>query len=307
MAAASVVGRDEKDTSDVANLVTAVAKIADMQRERLEEKRDDPQLSFDLGSRAADVGLTGLADEILPTPSSVAKLEKAAKDSFKHQQNYYGGTGEDLASGFRPQWMKAPRLGPSITGKTHDEKTKNAAADRSARSAEDAVGYASYAAFTSHVLDWCIKMVLLKQLAVIDVVNYLGVLAYVAQEFGGNKTAYWYEHLTREELTKAAVWRKDDAAKAVGAVGVDRVRGAKLRAEQPGRAHNDRRPGNEDEQATKKRRRGNGKGGGNGDTSGKGARGGRGQGHQDQPKHGKKGGDHGAGGAGQKGSGRDRR
>ena len=307
MAAAEGEVNAATDTSEVATLATAVAKIADLQRERLEEKRDDPQLSFDLGARAADVGLGGLADQLPPTPSSVAKLERAAKDSFKHKQRYYGGTSEDLASGFRPQWMKPPRLGPSIAGKTPGEKAKNAAADRSARGSEEAIGYSSYAAFTSHVLDWCIKMVLLKQMEIIDVVNYLGVLAYVAQEFGGTKTAYWYEHLTREELAKAAVWRKDDAAKTVGALDVDRVRGAKLRAEQPGRTTNDRRP-EQQEPAPKRRRRG-GNGGGN-RSGGKGdnnnAGGERGQGHQDH-KQGRKGGDQGSGGAGHKGSGRDRR
>ena len=271
------------EASGVATLVTAVAMIAELQR------------------------------ELPPTPASVAMLVRAAEGSFKHKQRYFGGAGEDLAGGFRPQWMKAPRLGPSIAGKTQEEKAKNAAADRAARGSDDAIGYTSYAAFTSHVLDWCVKMVLLKQMEIIDVVNYLGILAYVAQEYGGTKTAFWYEHLTRESLTKAAVWQKDDAAKAVGKLDVDRVRNAKLRAEQPGRAAIDRRPTQEQERATKqaRARKGKGKGSGNGNGTDSGNGNGKKSGGQDkhgggQDKQNKKGGDQGSAGAGQKWSGRDR-
>ena len=102
-------------SSGIDALTESMQLMVEMQREKLEGKRDGPQLTHDLGARAEKVGLGKLAGELLPTTESMAKLERAAKDAAKKGLRYYGASGgEDLASGFRPAWTRTPKVGPSV-------------------------------------------------------------------------------------------------------------------------------------------------------------------------------------------------
>ena len=56
--------------------------------------------------------------------------------------------------------------------------------------------------FQGHVLDWGIKMVLTKVLTPVQLLSYQVVLASVAEEWGGARTAYYYDLLLRQELAK---------------------------------------------------------------------------------------------------------
>ena len=241
-------------------LTESMQLMVEMQREKLEEKRDGPQLTYDLGARTKKVGLGKLADELLPTTESMAKLERAAKDAAKKGLRYYGASGgEDLASGFRPAWTRTPKVGPSVVGDTMAERVANASAERSAKSAEESIGFVTFATFLGHVLDWGVKMIIMQQAEMIDVLNYIGLVVCVAEEHGGCKNAYWYDFLTRQSLSRDAVRGRDDVAKELGRLDMDRLRCAKMRSEQA-----TRRGGPHEERPAKEARRDRGRDGSKG-------------------------------------------
>ena len=111
-------------------------------------------------------------------------------------------------------------------------------------------------------MDWGAKMVLLKQMEPIDLLNYVGLLSFVGEEYGGSKTAYWCDYLTRQALAKAALRSVDDAASELGKLGRDRVRDAKMRAGQPGpgtkgkRQRQDDQGGQQQQQQQQQQKRG---------------------------------------------------
>ena len=110
-------------------------------------------------------------------------------------------------------------------------------------------------------MDWGAKMVLLKQMEPIDLLNYVGLLSFVSEEYGGNKTAYWYDYLTRQALSRDALRGVDEAATELGKLNRDRVRDAKMRAEQPGPGTKGKRQRQDDQGQPQKRGRQDGGGG----------------------------------------------
>ena len=56
-------------------LEDAVTRLAELQEARLDAKDPNPKLKYDLAQRLRDVGLCGLADEMVPSTESLAKLQ----------------------------------------------------------------------------------------------------------------------------------------------------------------------------------------------------------------------------------------
>ena len=67
---------------------------------------------------------------------------------------------------------------------------------------QERVDYLGYANFQGHVLDWGIKMVLTKVITPVQLLSYQVILASVSEEWGGARTAYYYDLLLRQELAK---------------------------------------------------------------------------------------------------------
>ena len=117
----------------------------------------------------------------------------------------------------------------------------------------------TFATFLGHVLDWGLKMILTQQAEMIDALNYIGLVVCVAEVHGGCKNAYWYDFLTRQSMSRDAVRGRDDVAKELGRLDMDRLRCAKMRSEQA-----TRRSGPNEERPAKEARRDQGREGGKG-------------------------------------------
>ena len=74
---------------------------------------------------------------------------------------------------------------------------------RKVRGLHEKVEFLSFANFTSHLLDWGLKMIVTKTLSPTDVLSYQMVLCRISEEYGGTRTAYYYDALQRQKLAKA--------------------------------------------------------------------------------------------------------
>ena len=83
-----------------------------------------------------------------------------------------------------------------------EEKIRDALDARKQRSQQDRVDYLSYAKFQGHVLDWGVRMIITKVMDPVHLIGYQLVLTRVAEECGGERTAYYYDLLLPQKLAK---------------------------------------------------------------------------------------------------------
>ena len=178
-------------------LAQVMQQYVQTQQTELDKGRKKGTLSYDLKARVKEVGLSGLPD--LPTEDAMIRLESAHAQG----RQYVGSAeGEDLQVNFRPSWTRTPKIDVLVGDGSLEEKIRGALDARKQRSQQDRVDYLSYANFQGHVLDWGVKMVVTKVLDPVHLIGYQLVLTRVAEEFGGARTAYYYDLLLRQKLAK---------------------------------------------------------------------------------------------------------
>ena len=111
--------------------------------------------------------------------------------------------GEDLQANFRPAWSRTPKLDVIVCQGLFEDKIRDALDARKARSLQEKVDYLGYATFQGHVLDWGVKMVVTRVISAEMLIAYQMIFARVAEEFGGVRTAYYYDLLLRLQLAKS--------------------------------------------------------------------------------------------------------
>ena len=189
--------------SGAAELAEAMKQYVQMQQASMTLQKKKGTLSFDKMDRAREVGLSGLPEDELPTDESLIKLEDAGKAARDRGRKYIGSSeGEDLQVNFRPAWTRTPQLDVVVGNGTLEEKMKTALNARKARTEQQKVDFLGFANFQGHVLDWGLKMVLTKAATLVDIVAYQLVLIRIAEEYGGSRTAYYYDLLLRQKLAK---------------------------------------------------------------------------------------------------------
>ena len=180
-------------------LAQVMQQYVQTQQTELDKGRKKGTLSYDL--RVKEVGLSGLPD--LPTEDAMIRLESASMAAHAQGRQYVGSAeGEDLQVNFRPSWTRTPKIDVLVGDGSLEEKIRGALDARKQRSQQDKIDYLSYANFQGHVLDWGVKMVVTKVLDPVHLIGYQLVLTRVAEEFGGARTAYYYDLLLRQKLAK---------------------------------------------------------------------------------------------------------
>ena len=131
------------------------------------------------------------------------RLKSASEAAHAQGRQYVGSAeGEDLQVNFGPSWTRTPTIDVLVGDGSLEEKIRGALDARKQRSQQDRVDYLSYANFQGHVLDWGVKMVVTKVLDPVHLIGYQLILSRVAEEFGGARTAYYYDLLLRQKLAK---------------------------------------------------------------------------------------------------------
>ena len=186
------------------DLATALASYASAQKAVAEKESKKGTLSFVLKDRLAEVGLTCLPKDMVPSEESLVKLEALARSARDHGRLFVGSSeGEDLMMHFRPFWSRTPKL-DVLTGEgTFKEKLKSALDAKKARTTEEKVSFLGFATFMSHVQDWGLKMILTKVITITQFFAYSLVLVRLTEEYGGTKTTYHYDLLLRRKLARA--------------------------------------------------------------------------------------------------------
>ena len=182
-------------------LAQVMQQYVQTQQTELDKGRKKGTLSYDLKVRVKEVGLSGLPD--LPTEDAMIRLESASMAAHAQGRQYVGSAeGEDLQVNFRPSWTRTPKIDVLVGDGSLEEKIRGALDARKQRSQQDKIDYLSYANFQGHVLGWGVKMVVTKVLDPVHLIGYQLVLTRVAEEFGGARTAYYYDLLLRQKLAK---------------------------------------------------------------------------------------------------------
>ena len=178
-----------------------MAEYVKAQKAVLDKDKKKGTLPYKLHERLEELGLTRVPEEAKPSEEALLKVESLAKVARSDGRKWLGSAeGEDLQANFRPSWSRTPSLETFAGSDSMDEKLQRTATEKKARSMHDKVDFISYANFTSHLLDWGLKMVVTKALVPVDVLGYQMVLGRIAEEFGGVRTAYYYDLLQRQKL-----------------------------------------------------------------------------------------------------------
>ena len=174
----------------------------------LDKERKRGTLTYDLKARVSELGLEKLPD--IPSEEAMLRLEASSKAAHAQGRHYIGSAeGEDLHAHFRPAWSRTPKLDVIVGEGSLEEKIRSAIDARKSRTMQEKVDFVGYANFQGHVLDWGLKMILTKVFTPVDLLGYQCVLARVAEEHGGVRTAYYYDLLLRLAVAKAL--EKDNA------------------------------------------------------------------------------------------------
>ena len=181
-------------------LAQVMQQYVQTQQTELDEGRKKGTLSYDLKARVKEVGLSGLPD--LPSEDAMIRLESASMAAHAQGRQYVGSAEARSPSEFRPSWTRTPPVDVLVGDGALEEKIRGAFDARKQRSQQDRVDYLSYANFQGHVLDWGVKMVVTKILDPVHLIGYKLILSRVAEEFGGARTAYYYNLLLRQKLAK---------------------------------------------------------------------------------------------------------
>ena len=83
------------------------------------------------------------------------------------------------------------------------DKIRGALDARKARSQAERLDYLGYATFQGHLLDWGMKMLITKAFSPLEFMSYQYILVWIAEEWGGVRTAYLCDLKCRQEMAKA--------------------------------------------------------------------------------------------------------
>ena len=181
-------------------LAQAMQQYVQTQQTELDKGRKKGTLSYDLKARVRKVGLSGLPD--FPTEDAMIRLESASMAAHAQGRQYVSSAEARSPSEFRPSWTRTPTIDVLVGNGSLEENIRGALDARKQRSQQDRVDYLSYANFQGHVLDWGVKMVVTKILDPVHLIGFQLFLSRVAEEFGGARTAYYYNLLLRQKLAK---------------------------------------------------------------------------------------------------------
>ena len=184
-------------------LTNVMAEYVKAQQAVLEKDKKKGTLPYSLAERLKELGLASLPEEAKPSEEALLRLETLAKVARSEGRKWVGSAeGEDLQQNFRPSWTRTPSLEAFVGDASLDQKVREAQATKKVRSLHDKVEYMSYANFTSHLLDWGLKMIITKTLTPIDLLSYQSILCRISEEYGGVRSAYYYDLLQRQKLAK---------------------------------------------------------------------------------------------------------
>ena len=187
-----------------ADLSAVMAQYVRAQQEVLEKDRKKGVLPYSLSTRLQDLGLTNLPEEAKPSEEALLRVEALARVARNEGRKWIGSAeGEDLQVNFRPSWTRTPALEAFVGSGSIDEKAREFGAAKKSRALHDRVDFMSFANFMGHLLDWGLKMIITKALTPVDVLSYQLILCRVSEEFGGVRTAFYYDILQRQKLAKA--------------------------------------------------------------------------------------------------------
>ena len=166
-------------------------------------KRSVKALSFKLTDRLSELGMDDFAKDALPSEENLAVFEAAGRVARDKGRLYVGSAdGEDLQRNFRPSWSRVPRVDLPVGEGSVPERQRQMAEMKRARAASE-LDYPGYSTFHGHVVDWGVKLILMKTATPLDVLGYTALLSKVAEEHGGARTAYQYDVLVRTAMAKA--------------------------------------------------------------------------------------------------------
>jgi hypothetical protein len=191
------------DTASVDHSPIMKTMQAYIEAQHAKEVKDESKnkLSFNLQTRLSEVGLDKLYDIARPSEEAMMKVEKMAKTAVDAGRQWIGSTeGEDIQVSFRPSWSRTPKIEVGNPNGSFEDKMKSMLQAQKERSAADKATFMSYANFQGHVMDWGFKMIVLKNFTAVDLCSYQYVLASISEEFGGSRTAYYYDLLVRKRI-----------------------------------------------------------------------------------------------------------
>ncbi|CAK0862897.1 unnamed protein product [Prorocentrum cordatum] len=124
---------------------------------------------------------------------NLAVFEAAGRIAREKGRLYVGSAdGEDLQNNFRPAWSRIPRI---------DVPRQMAELKRVRATSE--LDYPGYATFHAHIMDWGLKLILMKTATPLEILGYSMLLSKIAEEEGGVRTAYQYDVMARLAMAKA--------------------------------------------------------------------------------------------------------
>ena len=187
---------------------TAEATLATTMKQYLEaqvetQKRSAKALSFKLSDRLTELNMDDFPKEGLPSEENLAVFEAASRVAKEKGRLYVGSAdGEDLQRSFRPAWSRIPNVEVPIGEGSVQDRQRQMAELKRARAASE-IDYPSFASFQAHLLDWGLKLILMKTATPLEVLGYTLLIAKVAEEHGGARTAYQYDILARKAMARA--------------------------------------------------------------------------------------------------------
>ena len=242
-----VLGRAQKDSQGTgaaaqsqSQLTTVMEDYVKAQQAALEKDKKKGTLSFDLAQRIKDVGLEGFPREAIPSEDALIKFEAAGKAASEKGRKYLGSVdGEDLQLHFRPSWSETLKIDVLLGDGSLEDKIKGALEARKARSTQDKVDYLGFANFQGHLMDWGLKMIILRVIDPMQLLAYQYLLVWVSEEWGGVRVSYHYDLLLRQEMAKALERGETDLSPYLTKLNRDMLGDAKrkveIRAQEAGR------------------------------------------------------------------------
>eukprot|EP00959_Pyramimonas_sp_CCMP1952_P111037 2322961-Pyramimonas_sp.AAC.1 len=197
-----------KCTAVVPVAPTPQSTLAGTMKEYLEaqaatQKLSAKALSFKLAERVRELGLADFPKDALPSEETLAIFEAAGRVAREKGRLYVGSAdGEDLQKNFRPAWSRVPRVDVPAGEGSLPERQRQMAEFKRARAASE-LDWPGCATFHAHVMDWGVKLILMKTATPVEILGYSVLLAKVAEEQGGVRTAYQYDLLARTAMAKA--------------------------------------------------------------------------------------------------------
>jgi len=82
------------------------------------------------------------------------------------------------------------------------DQTKAALESKRVQTLNEKCDFFSFSNFTGHVMDWGVKMIITKVITPVQLLSYISILVNISEEYGGTKTAYYYDLLARQHMAK---------------------------------------------------------------------------------------------------------